>query len=112
MRNLFLVCAVAAAALLFTFAGASFADPPGQLPNVPPHRHFLMTPTGALIPIGPQICEHPELQQAFNEFHFNVHHSFIPGIGEIHTLGPQNGAPGLHNGLGAEIIARPCSFQP
>jgi len=35
------------------------------------------------------------------------HHSFIPGIGVIHTLGPQDGAPGLHNTTGAEIIALP-----
>jgi hypothetical protein len=26
----------------------------------------------------------------------------------VHTLGPQDGAPGLHNGAGAEIVARLC----
>jgi hypothetical protein len=108
MRHLVLISAVASIAA-FAFAGSSLADPSDLFTApVPPHRHFVQTPTGALVPVGPQICEHPELQPAFNQFHHNVHHSFVPGVGEIHTLGPQNGAPGLHNGAGAEIMARPC----
>jgi hypothetical protein len=71
--------------------------------NPPNHRHFLVTPDG-LVPVGPQICQDPSLQQAFNEFHYNIHHSQVPGIGDIPTLGPQGGAPGLHNGQGAEVI--------
>lgn len=107
MRYLLLISAVAAIAL-FAFAGAGVADPPGLLVPVPPHQHFVMTPTGEMVAVGPQICDNPNLQQAFNEFHFNVHHSFIPGIGEIHTLGPQGGAPGLHNLAGAELVVRGC----
>jgi hypothetical protein len=107
MRHLLLIFAVASVAV-FGFAGSSFADPPGMLYDpVPPHRHFVLTSTGELVPVGPQICENPNLQQAFNEFHHNVHHSFIPGVGVIHTLGPQDGAPGLHNNIGAEIRAMP-----
>ena len=45
------------------------------------------------------------LQLAFNEFHFNIHDSALPGIGAIDTLGPQDGAPGLHDGLGADMTA-------
>jgi hypothetical protein len=109
MRCLLLICAFASIAL-FVFAGAGLADPPGMLVNVPLHQHFILTPTGEMVPVGPQICDNPNLQLAFNEFHFNVHHSTVPGIGEIDTLGPQNGAPGLHNGLGAELVAVPgCS---
>jgi hypothetical protein len=93
---------------LMVFAGASLADPPDMLFDpVPKHRHFIRTASGDMVPVGPQICENPNLQQAFNEFHHNVHHSFIPGVGVIHTLGPQDGAPGLHNGQGGEIIALP-----
>lgn len=100
---------VSASIALLAFAGAGLADPPDTLINPPNHRHFLVTPNG-LVPIGPQICEDPNLQQAFNEFHYNVHHSEVPGIGDIPTLGPQDGAPGLHNDVGAEVIGVPgCS---
>jgi len=108
MRYLLAVLAVASFVLV-AFVGSSLADPPGMLYDpVPAHRHFVMSPTGQMNPVGPQICEHPNLQQAFNEFHHNVHHSFVPGVGVIHTLGPQDGAPGLSNGLGSEIVARGC----
>jgi hypothetical protein len=110
LRYLLLITAVASIAL-FAFAGSSLADPSDLFTTpVPPHRHFVQSSTGALVPVGPQICEHPELQKAFNQFHHNVHHSFVPPDIVVHTLGPQNGAPGLHNGRGAELVARLCSF--
>jgi hypothetical protein len=94
---------------LLAFARVGLADPPSTLISPPNHRHFLVTP-GGLVPVGPQICQDASLQQAFNEFHYNVHHSEVPGIGDIPTLGPQDGAPGLHNGSGAELIGvRGCS---
>jgi hypothetical protein len=109
MRKLvvLLTALTSALVMVLAFASIGFADPPGMLTDVPKHRHFIKTATGEMIPVGPQICENANLQQAFNQFHFNVHHSFIPGIGVIHTLGPQDGAPGLHNTAGAEIIALP-----
>jgi len=65
------------------------------VPNVPPHQHFVVTAQGEWIPIGPQVCpagSTPELlQQAFNQFHVNIHHSEIPGVGPVDTLGPQGG---------------------
>lgn len=105
MKTRFKLAFVTASAsiALFAFAGASFADPPEMLISPPDHRHFIVTPNG-LVPVGPQICQDSSLQQAFNEFHYNVHHSEVPGIGDIPTLGPQDGAPGLHNGKGAEVI--------
>jgi hypothetical protein len=110
MRHLLVLlsaCVVASIAL-FAFAGVGLADPPDMLFDpVPAHRHFVLTPSGEMVPVGPQICKNPNLQQAFNEFHHNVHHSFVPGVGVIHTLGPQDGAPGLHNAAGAEIRALP-----
>ena len=100
---------VSATAALLAVAGASLADPPDTLISPPNHRHFLVLPTGEMQPIGPSICD-GATQQAFNAFHYNVHHSEVPGIGDIPTLGPQDGAPGLHNGRGAEIIGvRGCS---
>ena len=101
-----LVLLVLAASVLFAFAGPGLADPPDMLFDpVPKHRHFVLTPTGEPTEVGPRICDNPALQQAFNQFHHNIHHSFVPGVGVIHTLGPQDGAPGLNNDVGAEIVA-------
>ena len=100
------LAALTAALIALTFAGPALADPPDTLVNPPNHRHFIETPNG-LVPVGPQICGNPEMQQAFNQFHYNVHRSAVPGIGNVLTLGPQAGAPGLHNGRGAELIAVP-----
>ena len=69
--------AIATTGLLLS-AGSIFADPPSTLPSPPFHRHFLVLPDGTRKPVGPNLCEHPELQQAFNEFHYNIHHSENP----------------------------------
>ena len=102
IRSRLLVLSVSMIALL-AFARVGLADPPSTLVSPPNHRHFLVTSDG-LVPVGPQVCQNASLQQAFNEFHYNVHHSEVPGIGDIPTLGPQDGAPGLHDGSGAELI--------
>lgn len=60
-----------AAASTVTLATAEVAIA-AQAPFVPPHRHFLVTPNGT-IPVGPQVCDNPELQSAFNQFHAAVH---------------------------------------
>ena len=54
--------------------------------------------------VGPRVCDNPSLQQAFNQFHVNVHR-VEPG-----AIGPA--APGLHNARGAELVVRGCSFVP
>ncbi len=109
-----LVIAALATALLavLTFAGPTLADPPSMFTrDAPPHRHFILRPNGDRVPVGPDICANPENQLAFNEFHYNIHHSEIPQPGgapnlEVPTLGPQDGAPGLHNGgRGARLVA-------
>ena len=112
MRYLLSFCAVASIAL-FTLAGTGIADPSDLfIADVPPHRHFIQTDSGKLVPVGPQVCERPELMPAFEQFHHNIHHSFIPGFGTVHTLGPQDGAPGLHPSKekGSVITARLCTF--
>lgn len=110
MVNRKLCSALGAAALVTTgvlmSAGSIFADPK-PLPNPPFHRHFVVQPDGTRVQVGPDLCANPEMQDAFNQFHYNVHQSAIPGVGTIPTNGPQRGAPGLHNGNGAEIVGVP-----
>ena len=106
MRRLIVV--IMAGAVLV--GGASFATADPNVPNIPPHRHFIQTPEGTLVQVGPRVCDDPSLQQAFNQFHINVHASATSPTTPIDTLGPQHGAPGLHNGVAAELAIRPCSF--
>ena len=100
MRKL-LVPALAAGALLLATPLPSLAD--SDLPDIRPHRHFIVTPGGGPIEVGPRVCDTPSLQAAFNQFHANVHH------GAPTWEGPEAGAPGLDNGMGADIVSRPCS---
>jgi hypothetical protein len=101
MRQFLMVALVALAALLGTTIPA-FADP--NLPNIPAHRHFVKTTTSDLVQVGPRLCDNPSLQNAFNQFHVNVHRTTAASQGPA--------APGLHNGFGAELEAHPCSFTP
>jgi hypothetical protein len=87
-------------------ANGALADP--NLPNVAPHRHFVETPSGNLVEVGPRVCGDPSMQHAFNQFHFNIHSSSTaPGVG-YDSLGPQHGAPGVHNHQGSDLVIRPC----
>ena len=101
-----LIVLTMAGAVLVGGASLAIADP--NVPNIPPHRHFIQTPEGNLVQVGPRVCDDASLQQAFNQFHINVHHSFSSPTTPIDTLGPQAGAPGLHNLQGAELTVRGC----
>ena len=63
-------------ALLVSIIGigalGTLAASAGQAPPIFPHRHLLLTPEG-LIPVGPAVCENPNLQSAFNQFHAKIH---------------------------------------
>jgi hypothetical protein len=96
-RKLVVGALAGAAAILFTVA-TSRADP--NLTNVPKHRHYIKTATGDLVEVGPRLCDNPDLQRAFNQFHNNIH--VVTGS----AIGPA--APGLHNLQGAEVLARGC----
>ena len=101
--------ALAVSVIALVPAGASLADP--GLNDVPAHQHYIVTPNGDRMPIGPNVCDDPDLQQAFNQFHYNIHHSGIRVNGvfvPIETLGPQDGAPGLHDGQGADLALSGC----
>jgi hypothetical protein len=87
-------------------ATVALADP--NVPNIPAHRHFVQTSTGKLVQVGPRLCDNPSLQRAFNQFHINIHTSATSPTTPIDTLGPQHGAPGLHNTNGAELTIRLC----
>jgi hypothetical protein len=109
MRKLAILLALAAvtltaiAALLGTATTAG-ADP--NLPNIPAHRHFIQLGDGSLVQVGPRVCDDASLQNAFNEFHSNIH------IAVAGSPGPAQPAPGLHDHRSPDIVSRPCSFTP
>ena len=74
------------------------ADP--NLTNIPPHRHYVRTPAGGVVEVGPRVCDNANLQNAFNQFHNNIHVASGSAIGPV--------APGLHNFQGAELQAGGC----
>ena len=93
---------VAAIGAILITTRDSEADP--NLGNVGAHRHFVKTPDGTLVEIGPRICDNPNLQKAFNQFHNNIHVASTGGIGPV--------APGLHDTKDPNIYAGGCSVQP
>ena len=113
IRILLLSVVVVGSLALLALAGPGFADP--NVPDIQPHQHFVVSAKGEWVPIGPQVCpagSSPQLQNAFNQFHVNIHHSENPPGTPIKTNGPQGGAPGLHNLIGADMQGRPCGFVP
>ncbi len=85
---------------LVAIAGVAAADPNLTLTTTP-HRHFIRTDNG-LVEVGPRLCDNPDLLSAFTQFHANTHtHNGVTG-----EIGPV--APGLHNGVGGEIVSGPC----
>lgn len=93
-----LVLALSIIPVVLAFASASFADP--DLGNVPPHRHWIENASGDRVQVGPRICDNPALQNAFNQFHNNIHAATGSSIGPA--------APGLHNFAGGEIRFSGC----
>ncbi len=69
MRRIISVLSVAAlmAAMMVVSALPAFAHPVG------PHQHFITTPSGETVAVGPDRCAHPETEQGFQQFHHNVH---------------------------------------
>ena len=89
---------VAGMAGIMIVVATSRADP--NLNNVPAHRHFVRTSEGSLVEVGPRLCDNPNLQRAFDQFHNNLHMPSATAIGPV--------APGLHNFTGAELQAGRC----
>jgi len=97
---IWLAAVICTAVLLGVAVSSGRADP--NLPNVPPHQHWING-----VKVGPDICDNPGdpgIQQAFNEFHNNLH------VATAASIGPA--APGLHNGKGGEIVGLPCGVTP
>ena len=73
---------------------------PSDPPMPPLHRHYIVLPDSSTHEIGPDWCDNqgdPAIELAFYHFHYNVH----------------MGAPGLHNGQGAEVKGHPgCGAIP
>ena len=97
MKARLAVGTVVGVAAVFIAVATSRADP--KLTNIPHHRHYMSTPAG-LVEVGPNVCDNPNLQRAFNQFHNNVHVVSPAGIGPA--------APGLHNTNGADISVGGC----
>lgn len=89
---------VAGVAAIMIAVATSRADP--NLTNVPRHRHYIQTADGSLVEVGPRLCDNPKLQNAFNQFHNNIH------VATGSSIGPA--APGLHNFTGAEVLSGGC----
>jgi hypothetical protein len=88
-----LITTILAAALLIV-PGVILAGGPTVPPMPPLHRHYIVLPDGSTRAVGPDWCDNqndPAIELAFYNFHWNVH----------------QGAPGLHNGQGAEIKGHP-----
>ena len=98
MKKRLAVAVVASVAAIFLSVATSRADP--KLTNVPKHRHYVKTASGDLVEVGPRVCDNPELQRAFNQFHNNVH------VATGSSIGPA--APGLHNFVGADLMFGGC----
>lgn len=105
-----LVLAATTAVLIGVLAAVAVADP--NVPDITAHRHFVQNASGDLVQVGPRLCDDASLQKAFNQFHINIHNSATTPTTPIVTNGPQHGAPGLHNFRGAEVMPKPCAFQP
>ena len=92
---------------LVTGATVAVADP--DVPNIAAHRHFLATPAGNLVEVGPRLCDDAKHQRGFNQFHINIHASATSPVTPIETNGPQHGAPGIHDiANGAALVIRGC----
>ena len=101
LKRKLLIPAVLAGGLLLGTALSTMADP--NLPDIGAHRHFVLNASGERVEVGPRLCDNlgdPGVQQAFNEFHVNVHRTVAGAIGPV--------APGLHNGVGAELAVSGC----
>ncbi|HET9672142.1 MAG TPA: hypothetical protein VFQ40_04765 [Actinomycetota bacterium] len=95
MKMRIMLASVLLVGLLGFSAATAVADP--NLNDVPSHRHWIALPSGERVEVGPRVCENPNLQEAFNQFHNNLHVS--AGFGPA--------APGLHDLTGADITATP-----
>ena len=98
MRMRALLASVLLVGLVGFTAVTAAADP--NLNNVPAHRHYITMDGGERVQVGPRVCDNPDLQKAFNQFHNNIH------VATGASIGPA--APGLHNLKGAEVFARGC----
>jgi hypothetical protein len=98
MKPRLAVAVLASIAATLVFVATSRADP--NLTNVPKHRHYVRSSSGDLVEVGPRVCDNPDLQRAFNQFHNNIH------VASSSSIGPA--APGLHNFVGAELMFGGC----
>ena len=82
MRRVMIAVAgtVAGATLVITGVLPVFAN------HIAPHQHFVQTPTGALVPVGPDACANGP-STAFDNFHLNIH---VGTVGTVAMDHPHN----------------------
>lgn len=68
-----LVAATFSAAVALGLLFAPVADAKSTLPDIPRHAHYILQEDGSQVWVGPDLCGNPTLQNAFNQFHVNVH---------------------------------------
>ena len=68
-----LIAAVFSTAVVLGLSFAPVADAKGPAPFVPAHVHYLLQQDGTKVFVGPDACGRPDLQTAFNNFHWNIH---------------------------------------
>jgi len=68
MKRIMLVLSVAA--LIATMVALGVVP---ALAAVPAHNHYLQTPNGDYVRVGPELCAVAETQEGFDHFHHNVH---------------------------------------
>ena len=70
MRRIAVITATSCALLVGAAAPA--------LATVPPHDHWLTTGSGDVVHVGPDVCDNPDIYDAWLNFHMNVHKG-VPG---------------------------------
>ena len=69
MRRIILLLTAAALVLTLVMAVSVLSAPTD---DVPPHQHYLVKDE-KVKRVGPNVCDNPNAQQGFNNFHHNVH---------------------------------------
>ena len=83
MRKRVVATAVVVVGLGMGATAVAAGPPPGE---VPPHRHYVVLPSGEMVEVGPDACSNGTSRQ-FDNFHNHVHRGVPGGNGIISASG-------------------------